>query len=477
MLDQPPVSLNPRSTIDANGQRINALMYRALTRIDANLNPQPDLASSWKFVNHGTLLEFQLKRGLKDAENQPITANQIASCLESYRIGKPTSPYLAAFPNWIGTKARDNAVLLRFSKPDPYVLRNISLLSYFRVKGKTKPCDEPPSGAELVSSGAYRMVPWNAHPETEIMLEPSGAQLRSIHITFVEDNSTAVLKLLRGDVDATLNTISIGATHWIKQTQKEKLDVIERDGSKIDYLAFNQKDPILKNLKVRLAIAHAIDRQAIVRNKYYGSARVAGSLLSPELLESSQLLLPSAFQYDPALAARLLDEAGFPLKNGKRFGLQYKTTPVREGFEKALMFKDMLSKIGIELTLDVVEPAVFHSSVKKGKVQIYSSRWLGVADGSILYRTLYSKSPDNRISYFNPRIDALLEKAVAEVDDARRIALMRQIQEIAARELPYFPLWYWNNGLIIKKGAPFFSKVRSDDLSLSGALEPTLILR
>ena len=106
-----------------------------------------------------------------------------------------------------------------------------------------------------------------------------------------------------------------------------------------------------------------------------------------------------------------------------------------------------------------------------------SGVWLGVADGSILYRTLYSKNADNRGAYVNPHVDEILEKAVSEMDDKKRVLEMQEVQRIAADELPYVPLFFWGNGLIVRKGAPFFSDLKSSNLSLSGALEPTLILR
>ena len=155
--------------------------------------------------------------------------------------------------------------------------------------------------------------------------------------------------------------------------------------------------------------------------------------------------------------------------------IHYKTTPVREGFETALMLREMLGRIGIRLELEVVEPAVFLQSVRKGNFEMYSSRWLGVSDGSLLYRTLDSKSPDNRVSYKNPRMDQLLEKAEAELEPNRRTELLHEAQKIMADELPYFPLWFWHAGVVIRRDHPVLSKIRAEDLSVTGALEPLLL--
>jgi peptide/nickel transport system substrate-binding protein len=473
LLDQPPVSLNPRLAVDATGQRIDALLFRGLTRIDANLNAQPDLASSWEMRKDGLEVKFVLPDSLLDHELKPITSELVAQCLENYRIGKPTSPYIAAFPTWVSTRNIGNTVVLGFSKPDPYLIRNISALRYFRVQGQNKPCTEP-SLNPLITSGAYFMSPWVPNPETGMLLLPETRlhpDLKPLQISFVEDDNTRVLKLLRGEIDATENTLSLAKTHWLQKNHSDQFDELTRTGVAVGYLQFNFHDPILKDKRIRQAISLGIDRDEIIQNKMYGFAQKAGSLLSPALSESS----PQDFPYDPKRALELLKEAGFGPDH--RLELHYKSTPVREGFETGLIFKDMLSKIGIDLVVDVVEPAVFLASVKKGNFQLYSSRWLGVADGSILYRTLYSTNPGNRGGYSNAALDRILDQAVSEMDDKKRIALMKRVQEIAADDLPFMPLWFWDTTMIVRKGATFFSGLKPENLSLSGALEPALVLR
>jgi peptide/nickel transport system substrate-binding protein len=475
LLDQPPVSLNPRSAIDANGQRLNALLFRALTRIDQNLKAVPDLATTWKMSGTGGRyqVEFQMNNTELDHELSPITAEKMAECLENYRVGKPTSPYLAAFPNWISTSHSGHSVVLGLSKPDPYLLRNISLLRYFRVEGQTSPCFEPKQAA-LITSGSYFIKPWVVNPESEMMLMPETRlhpALRPLHISFIEDDNTRILKLLRGEIDATQNTLTVAKEHWLAEKHPDQFTNLLRVGVVVSYMAFNLRDPILKDRRIRQAITLAIDRDAVVQNKMFGFGMKAGSILFPELPESGF----HEFEYNVEKARTLLGEAGYSVDHP--LTLHYKTTPVREGFEQGLVFKDMLSKIGVELVVDMVEPAVFTASVKTGKFQIYSSRWLGVADASILYRTLYSKSPDNRSGYSNPEVDRLLDLAVAEMDDKKRATLMKQVQEISAEDLPNFPLWFWGNGLLFRKGAPYFSDLKPENVSLSGALEPMLVLR
>jgi peptide/nickel transport system substrate-binding protein len=472
MIDFPPLTLNPRRASDPSGQRLGELIFRALTRIDAEQAPRPDLASGWRIIDGGRTWRFAIRPALVDHDGAPITAARVAECLESYRVGKPVALTRASFPGWASNEAQGDDVVVRFERPSPYFARNASLLRYFTVEGSTTPCSEPPPGSRVIGSGLYRPERWDVAPEGDLLLLPTIPDRRSLLVSIVPDDNARVLKLLRGEVDVTQNAISLTKQRWIQKSYPERFDFLEREGPKVRYLAFNLRDPLLSRREVRQAISLAIDRESIVRHKLMGMSQVAGSLLSPHLPESGQ----STFRFDPAQAERLLDQAGLPRPKpgAARFELRYRTTPVREGFETGLIIQDQLARIGIRVVLDVVEPAVFLSAIRKGVFQLYSSNWVGIADASILFRTLRSGQPDNRVKYANPEMDRILDLASAEPDDQRRIELSRKAQSLMAEDLPYFPLWYWNNFTIVRKGLKGLS---AGEIAFNGSYEPLTRLR
>jgi peptide/nickel transport system substrate-binding protein len=467
LVEQPPATLNPRFALDAPGQRIGALIFRALTRVSEDLKPLPDLASSWKTRRGGVGWEFVIVPDARDHSGQPITAELIARCLEQYRVGRPTSPHAAAFPGWKGTRAEGTRVIVEMKGPDPYFPMNATLLRYFRQEGQAEPCTEPDPSRAVISSGRLRPEPWAQTPENEIKLVPVGGDARALTLSFVRDETTRALTLLRGLADLAQNSLSLTKTRWFQTRHADRFAVLEREGVTVSYLAFNLRDPALSRLEVRRAIAHAIDREAIIQGKMMGFGSLAGSFLSPRLEESWQTPL----RFDPAVSIRLLEDAGFHAdSNGVRLRLRYKTTPVREGMEQALMIREMLGRVGIEVTLDVVEPAVFYALVRKGSYQLHAARWVGVSDASILYKSLQGGNPLNRAGYSNPEVDQLLERLASETDPARRIPIAQRIQRRMGDDLPYFPLWTWSNSLIVRKELePEFRQIR---LSLSGALDP-----
>lgn len=469
LLDQAPLTLNPRMTLDAAGQRLGALVFRALTRIDTELEPVPDLAERWEVSEGGKKWVFRVRAGQSDQGGRPIDARTIAECLGQYRNGKPPALVAISARNWKSVRAKGDRVVFRLESPDPYLARSLSLYRYFTSDGGV--CAEPRELASLVGSGPYRPERWDPARGSELGLEPvvPGKRLRFL---LVRDENTRLMKLVRGKADAVQNGLSVTKTRWLASRHGDRFALIERDGVNVAYLAFNLRDPLLARKAVRQAIAAAIPREEIVRHKLAGFAEVTGSLVSPRLPESHGAAIP----YDPARAEGLLDAEGLRrAAGGRRFTLRFKTTPVREGLETALVIQEALGRIGIDVILDVVEPAVFLSSVRKGAFQLYASRWVGVADGSILFRTLRSGQPNNRARYEDPEMDRVLDRAMAEPEIARRAAILRRAQEKMAEDLPYVPLWIWTNALVVRKELAEGIEPRS--LSLSGALEPLTRLK
>ncbi len=455
--------------MDAISQRIGALIFTALTRIDVDLRPEPDLAERWDSSPDGKTWRFEIKDGVTDHDGAPITADLMARCLEQYLRGTPSSAHARAFPGWKKARAQGSNVIVELEGPDPYFDKNVSLLRYFRVADapEAEPCSEPAHGARVVTSGLMRPENWDPAPEHELKLIPVSERTRPTRFLFVRDESTRTLMLLRGEADLAQNTISLTKTRWIQKDFQDRFLVIERQGTNVTYLAFNLKDPILKDQRVRQAISASIDRASIIQHKFFGLASPAGRFLSPLIPESFQ----SEFHYDPGVAESLLDEAGYPRnEQGIRFALKLKSTPYRENVETTLIFRRMLAKVGIEVVPEPVEPAVFFSSIRNGAFQLYTSRWVGASDSSIYFRTLKTGQPVNRVSYSNPRMDRLLDRSLTVRDPVERRKLLVEIQSLMGEELPYLPLWYWTNALIIRK--EFAAQYAGRKISLSGGFEP-----
>jgi len=475
LIDQAPQTLNPRMALDANGQRLGALVFSALTRVNEELEVVPDLAERWTTSQDGKRWRFEIRKNLKDHSGVPITPTDIVHCLESYRVGEPPSRLRSAFPHWTASRVEGAAVLIDLKQPDAYLTRNLSSLRFFRINGQSIPCSEPKESGGAgyqgwVGSGPYR-IPGDIEDISKGVLRfvPADGLGPTFVFSVVRDELQRVMALLRGEVDVAQNALSLTRTRWLVQRHPERFQLIERPGVNVSYIAFNLKDSILSDLRVRKALALAVPRQEYVDYKMARFGTLAGSMISPLLPEG----LTVDFEHSLNEANAFLDEAGWKRdSSGIRFKLKYRTTPVREGMETALVLQNAWEKLGVRVELDIVEPAAFLTAIRKGAFQLYSSRWVGVADGSILHRTLRSGSLNNRVNFKSESADVMLDRLMSTAELEKRIPDAHALQRLMMEQLPYFPLWHWGNAVILSKQADL--QLKANELSLSGAYEPLL---
>jgi len=205
---------------------------------------------------------------------------------------------------------------------------------------------------------------------------------------------------------------------------------------------------------VRQAIAYAIDRPALVHYLWRDEARLAYSLLPPESWAYEGNV--RQYEHDPEKARHILDEAGYPGKNGVRFRITMKTSTEESSRAMAAVFQQQLREVGIALEIRSFEVATFMADVTRGEFQMYSLRWVGGNEDPDMFNYAFHSSNiipkgANRQYYSNPRVDALIERAQTELDQNARKQDYREIQRILANDLPYVYLWYFDNLMVYSK--------------------------
>jgi len=227
---------------------------------------------------------------------------------------------------------------------------------------------------------------------------------------------------------------------------RPNLLVDDAPGTQIQYLAFNLRDPLLKDVRIRQAIACSIDRGVLIQTLMRGHAQPAVSLLPVSHWAWTGDV--SRYNYDPAKAAQLLNGSGHPPgRNGIRFHLTMKTSNIEDVRLLAAVLQQQLAQVGIALDLRSYEFATFYADVTRGAFQMYSLRWIGGNEQPDIFNYAFSTanfSPKggNRSHYSNPRLDVLLDDASQSPDPVRRRADYIEAQQILASDLPAVNLWY-----------------------------------
>ena len=449
-----PLQLDPRYATDANGVRIGNLIYNSLLRADPQSRLRPELAESLRLINDRTYA-IDIREDVTFQNGQPLTAADVKFTYESILDPNNRSPKRGNL-KLLRAIEQTGAYQLRFhlfAPHSPFIEQlTLGIVPAASPASPAVPTQAPPGSGPFMLQAAEpgEQITLRRNPRYWERKPPlAGIVFRSI-----PDALVRMLEFKKGNIDLMQNDIEPDMLPWLEKNTGA--DVGAYTGTTFQYIGINVTHPILKNVKVRQALAYAIDREALVRQILKGTGTVAGGVLSP--LNWAYEGNIEHWPYNPERAKQLLDEAGFPDPDGEgalpRFRLSFKTTNIDLRRRIAEVIKEQLQRIGIELDVRSYEWAAFYSDIKKGSFHLYSLAWVGILDPDVLFQIFHSSSfppaGDNRGHYSNPELDRLLERGRATISQLERRLIYARAQKILAQDLPYVPLWWWKN-VIVKK--------------------------
>jgi len=449
--------------IDAQSERIDELLFDSLVRRDEHFELRPWLAERWEIPDPLTYV-FRLRQGVKFHNGQLLTARDVKWTLDSLTSGKIRSSKAATYNKIESIEAPDAATLIvHLKEPQASLLWNLSDGAFGVVPhGSDEEFAQHPVG-----SGPFRFV--SATQDKEVVIERNSgywadkAQLQRVEFKVIPDATTRALELRKSSADIAINSLTADTVLTLKR--ESRLQVLQAPGTIYAYIALNLRDPVLKDVRVRRAMAHAINVQPIIEYLFRGQAQPAYSILPPE--HWAYYGDVTRYGYDPATARKMLDDAGYRAKDGVRFHITMKSSTDETTRLLAAVVQQQLREVGIALDIRTFEFATFFSDITKGAYQIYSMRWIGGNQDPDIFEYVFDSASfppkrANRTFYANPRVDALIREGRTTLDQQKRKAIYGQVQEIIAQELPYINLWYFDNVLVHNK------RVRGITLSPAG---------
>ncbi len=449
LIESSPTNLDPRVGLDAPSERIDSLIFDDLLSRGEDLNVAPGLADRWDIPDPTTYI-FHLHPGVKFHDGHPLTSRDVKWTFDSLLQGKIRSTKTAVyrFVDHIDTPD-DLTVIFHLKEQDATFLWNLSDGAIGIVpEGSGEEITRAPIG-----SGPFKFV--SAETDREIILERNPdywgekARLPRVRFAVVPDATTQALELRKGSGDVAINSLTPDTV--VTLAQDSNLAVEHSPGTRLAYLGFNTRDPILKDPRVRQAIAYALDRQPMIENLWRGEAQPARSVLPPQSWAFDGDV--PAYAHDSAKANQLLDAAGYLSTNGVRFHLTMKTSTDENTRLMVAVMQQQLRAAGIALDIRSFEFATFFSDVTHGAFQMYGLRWIGGNEDPDIFEYAFhsSKFPPNganRGFYSNPRVDMLIDQARRQIDPQVRKPLYAEVQRILANDLPYINLWYLDNVVV-----------------------------
>jgi len=460
------------NTSDAVAERVRNLLFNALVKKNENFDYVGELAKEIKVSDDGKVVTFILQDNVKFHNGKDFTSADVKYTFDE--LFKSNGYKANAFFDTVdGQKVKH---ITSLETPDPKTviftvsrpaLKNQLLSNLVAIpiipEGTVENQENQPIG-----SGAFKFVSFDkAQNIIEFDANPNyweGApKVQKIRVKTVPDANSLQAELQSGGVDIAPLPTNLSPDTLKSLEQNPKLKVEQFKGSNIQYLGFNTQSPPLNNPKIRQAIAYAINRDEIVSKLFFGQATIAYSIL-PE--GSWAYSTGTKYNYDPAKAKQLLQEAGY-----KNEPIVFKFTAGQAAISQyAQVIQSSLTAAGLNIQIVTVEGNVMRTELTQGQFQMNTGIWVGGNQDPIFYKDLFTtaKIPSdkvaccNRSRYSNPELDKILDQAVNEIDKNKAKELYLKTQEIVSNELPLFPLWYPANMVV------YNSRVGNIKISPSG---------
>jgi peptide/nickel transport system substrate-binding protein len=421
MVLEPP-HLDPTAGAAAAIREVTyANIFEGLTRIDQSGIVQPALARSWTISDDGLTYAFELAPGAVFHNGVPLTAEHVVFSFERAMAEDSVNAQKQLFEPIAAVVAKDaDTVEITLRRPTGHFLFNLGWGDMVIVE---------PSSAETnktapVGTGPFRFARWVTGDRVEIVRNPDywgeAPALASATFKFIPDPAAATSAMLAGYIDAFPNFPAPEALLQFESNPAYQVVIGSTEGETI--LAINNAKAPFDDIRVRRALAHAIDRQAVIDGAMFGYGTPIGSHFAPH--HPAYVDLTGRYPYDPEEARALLAEAGVD-----GLELTLKLPPPSYARRGGEIIQAQLAAVGIEAAIIPMEWAEWLEQVFRGKD----------FDLTIVSHTepmdidIYARD-DYYFGYDNPAFDAVIAALAATDDPAERTALFGEAQTILAED-------------------------------------------
>jgi len=449
-----PPTLDPTTTNEDFGVRVEDLIFRPLIGLDRQRRFVPSLAVSWAVSSDGLVYDFRLDPKAKWEDGSPVTSNDVSFTIERMRDPKiPAGNWREGFEDAVAVETPDAAtVIVRFKRPYSQRLFdfNIPIVSASAF-ARAAEMDRKPVG-----TGPYRLESWTTNQAIVLRrredVPASAYPFAKVVFRVIPDNAVRFQAGIRGDLDEFVVTRDQVPAAQKSREFLAKNRLVKAPQFLVVTIVFNCRNPILADPRVRRALTMAWPREDTARRLYPPEgATLASGPYPPAAAENASDVRPPA--YDPQASSRLFDEAGVRMspdgvrrRGGRRasFEMLYTTAfPIYRNIAEIL--RDAYAKVGVEVVLRPLDWAAFTQRFGEGGYDL--APWADTPQPpKIDPRGSYHSSQvppagSNTGFYRNPEADRLMDAGAREMDEGRRLGIYHQLSRLMAADPPADFLW------------------------------------
>ncbi|MFC4944291.1 ABC transporter substrate-binding protein [Pseudonocardia sp. GCM10023141] len=436
------------------------IVYEGLVSVGAKGEPLPALARSWTVSPDGLTYTFQLQK-TQWTDGKPFTSADVKYTIENV-TSKLSSLFARAAKVITSVEApADDQVVLHLSAPYSPMLASLScgvggeVLPKHLLENAGDIKQNPIVTSKPVGTGPFMMQSYERGNQITFVRnphywDPGKPYIDTLIAKIIPDPSTAVAALQRHEINYIFFAYFRSSSYAAIEADKSLKLVEFRAGGSDDLLMFNTKRTPFENATVRQALFRGIDRDYIGKAVFHDRGQVGISSIEPVLANAYDPAVDyrTMYPFDAAKAGQLLDQAGYPVKDGKRFSAKILVNAAQADYVSyAQVVVQQWKAIGVDATLSVVPAAAFPGEAfQKLDFDVlvqgygtYQNPILGVARQFV--SSSIGQSFGNASQYSNPEVDQLFQQAQQAIDDTAARPAYARIQQIIARDLPSFPVY------------------------------------
>src|SRR5262245_50337467 len=386
MLEKSIQTFDPRVSSDSAAERMRQLVFNALTRKNEKFEPVGDLAERFEPSADYKSFTFKLRPGVKFHNGLPLSSLDVKYTFETM-LKIPSDKKAEFVGNLASIQVQDPlTVVFYFNQPFPGFANAIVPIGIIPEGTSDLQAKKP------VGTGPFRFESYTDDQEVVLTANPDyfdGAPtIKQLRVKIVPDSSTREEELRKGSVDLAINAdLDPVAVEGLQKAERIKVEM--NDGTNITHIGVNLQDPILKDQRVRQALAFATDRQTIIRDLLKGQARIAYSVLPVSQWAYEPQV--ETYPYNPDRARQLLDEAGLGDKGERpRINLVLKTSTVSYSRKVGEAIQEQWRRVGIALELQPLERGKLIEDMDNGNFQLYLNTAVGGNQSTDIFKFFYA---------------------------------------------------------------------------------------
>jgi peptide/nickel transport system substrate-binding protein len=491
----PVTSLDPHYHQLSPNNAVSDMIFDKLIDTDEKSRSIPGLALEWRPVGP-TVWEFKLRPGVRFHNGNAFTAEDVVATIQRLPNVPNAPSSFAAYARPIVRMEIVDPLTLRLHTREPYPLLPLDMTNVRIIDAETHAnatTEGFNSGALAIGTGPWRVTAHRSGDRIEFARNDTyfGGAPAFERVTYrmITNDPARMAALLAGDLDF---IDQVPTTDLARLRNDPRLTLSETVGLRLIFLALdhqrgpdensphitdNDGRPLgrnpLRDVRVRRALSMAIDRAAITSRIMDGAATPAGQFLPPGTFSHVPGL--EAPRFDPEGARRLLAEAGYP--NGFRIQLNSPNDRYINDARIAQAVGQMWTRIGVRTGVEAQTWATFVGRAGRAEFSAHLIGWGSNPDGSHPMRNIIGSvsrergwGASNRGRYSNPALDSRLEASMAELDEAKREAMLIDIQRMAAEDVAIIPLHIQTNIWAMRRTLAHLPRV--DELTRAQDVRP-----